>query len=296
MVLDVTFLDKYRNRYTQITYTMEYTTQGNARKLTGLSYIGKVNSSAKIVKNMKVSNNYTYVIYLAPANLSGYNVCKFSTPECRMGCLNTSGRAGIEIMSHIDKISNSRIKKTKLFFEENKFFMEWVIAEIKKYQLMAIKDGYDFSIRLNGTSDIDWSKVLYNGFNLFQLFPMIQFYDYTKSYEKMINNNATNYHLTFSYTGYNWGKCKLLLENGYNVAMVFDTKKGKALPKQYFKFNVVDGDLTDFRPNDGNGVIVGLRFKLIADRTKQAMVINSPFVVKEKVDTYVQCQSKLIAV
>jgi len=134
---------------------MIFTTISSARKDTGLSYLGNINSSSKIIKNTKVSGQYTYILYLAPAQISGYNTCSHSTLLCRSGCLATSGRAGI---GKDNKIQQARIKKTKLFFEEQDFFMQWMIAEIKMFQQKAIKDGYGFSVRLNGTSDIDWQK------------------------------------------------------------------------------------------------------------------------------------------
>ena len=75
---------------------MKFTTIAQAKKETGLSYLGGIATSAKIDHSRKYSHQYTYGLYLAPANVSGYNVCSHSTSECRLGCLNTSGRAGIE--------------------------------------------------------------------------------------------------------------------------------------------------------------------------------------------------------
>ena len=222
---------------------MIFTTIGQAKKQTGLSYLGGINISSKMIKNKKVSGNYTYIIYLAPANQSGYNVCLFSTPECRLGCLATSG------------------------------------AEIQQAQRKAIKAGYDFSVRLNGTSDIDWANIKLDGANIFQHFPSVQFYDYTKQYLKMADT-VSNYHLTFSYSGHNTRLCKLVLEQGKNIAVVFDVKKGKALPETFMGYPVVDGDLTDFRVNDPKGCVVGLRFKKIADKDVEKIVLSSVFVVK----------------
>lgn len=260
---------------------MKFTTIADAKRQTGLAYLGAINSSAKIIKNKKVSNNYTYIIYLAPANQSGYNVCSHSTPECRLGCLSTSGRAGMDINSGKGIITNARIKKTKLFFEEQEFFMQWMIAEIKMFQAKAKRDGYDFSIRLNGTSDIDWTKIKVNGYTVFELFPTVQFYDYTKDAMRFIQVPA-NYHLTYSYTGKNDMIAQQLIELQFNVAVVFDTKKNQPLPEKFNGYKVIDGDLTDYRPNDGNGVIVGLRFKKIANKEAQNKVLNSKFVVKTK--------------
>lgn len=257
---------------------MKFTTIANAKKQTGLSYLGRINSSAKMIKNQKVSMQYTYVIYLSPAKTSGYGVCSHSTPECRIGCLATSGRAAMDIITGRNEIVNCRINKTKLFFEHNQFFMEWMIAEIKVYQEKAKKDGYGFSIRLNGTSDIDWANVMYNGLNIFQIYSEVEFYDYTKNHNKFKNTPA-NYHLTFSYTGRNKEVCKVLLEQGINVAVVFNVKKGQSLPTELGGYKVIDGDLTDYRPSDGKGVVIGLRFKRIADQEAEKNLRQSVFVV-----------------
>ena len=258
---------------------MKFTTIQNARTETGLSYLGNINSSAKIIKNQKVSGQYTYIIYLAPANTSGYNVCSHSTPECRLGCLATSGRAGMELSAGKTRTKDARIKKTKLFYEESSFFMAWLIAEIRFYQRKATKDGFYFSARLNGTSDIDWANVRVNGQNIFEIFPDVQFYDYTKNPNKFVNK-PTNYHLTFSYTGRNWNSCKTLLERGNNIAMIFNVKNETELPAMYNGYKVINGDLTDYRVSDSKGIIVGLKFKHIANKVAEANVLNSCFVIK----------------
>ena len=138
---------------------MEFTTIAAAKRLTGLSYLGGISTSAKISHSKEYSHQMTYGLYLAPASTSGHNVCSHSTPECRMGCLNTSGRAGIEIFSGHTMIQDCRVKKTKLFFDEPDFFMSWLIAEIKTAKAKAARKGYYFSVRLNCTSDIDRANV-----------------------------------------------------------------------------------------------------------------------------------------
>jgi len=258
---------------------MEFTTIANAKRQTGLSYLGGVNLSAKMLHSKKESHQYTYLIYLAPANTSGYNVCPFSTPECRRGCLATSGHAGMELTAGRSTIQNSRIKKTRLFMEEQYFFMEWMIAEIRVAQAKAKKDGYYFSVRLNGTSDIDWAKVLHNGKNIFATFPDVQFYDYTKQASKFYSL-PVNYHLTYSYTGRNWEQSKALLDAGHNVAVVFNVKNESLLPKTWKGYPVINGDLTDYRIADAKGIVVGLKFKHISDKQAEADVLKSAFVVQ----------------
>ncbi len=265
---------------------MNFTTIANAKKQTGLSYLGGVNLSAKMVKNMKYSGTLTYSLYLAPASTSGYNVCSHSTPECRVGCLATSGRAAIEIFLHLSTIANARINKTRLFFEHQDFFMQWLIADIKTNQAKALKLGYKFSVRLNTTSDIDWVNIRFNGQNVFEIFPDVSFYDYTKNFNKFVNK-PKNYHLTLSYTGRNWDKCIEVLNKGFNVAMVFNVKKETELPVKFEGFDVTNGDLTDNRIDDANGVIIGLKWKRIADRQAEKQILNSCFVVQP---TDVRCE------
>lgn len=257
----------------------KFTTVTRAKKITGLSYLGNINISSKLTKNKKVSGHYTYCIYLAPAKKSGYNVCPYSTPECRGGCLEESGRAGMEISAGKTKTQACRIKKTRLFIEETAFFMAWMIAEMKSFKAKAEKEGFGFSARLNGTSDIDWSLVFVDGKNIFNIFPDVMFYDYTKNPNKFFNK-PENYHLTFSYTGRNANVCKALLNQGYNVAVVFDIKKSKPLPATFDEYQVIDGDLTDFRPDDAKSSIIGLRWKNIANKEREKLVKESPFVVK----------------
>ena len=129
---------------------LQFTTIGNAKKQTGLSYLGSVASSSKIAKGLKY-NEATYILYLAPANQSGYEVCPMRTAECTAACLTESGHNRIDVKKNA--INKARIAKTKLFFEHREFFMTWLVLEITKAMFDADKKGYKFSVRINGTSD-----------------------------------------------------------------------------------------------------------------------------------------------
>jgi len=260
---------------------MKFTTRAAATRETRLSYLGGINISAKLVHSKEVSKMYTYIIYLAPANTSGYNVCSHSTPECRLGCLSTSGRNKLELWAGMNRIQNARTVKTKLFFEEQDFFMQWMIEEIKSSKKKAEREGFYFSVRLNGTSDIVWENVKYNGLTIFEIFSDVQFYDYTKNASRLIKKLPENYHITLSHTGKNTEICKSHLACGGNVAVVFTG----GLPETWNGYKVIDGDLTDYRPNDGYGVVVGLKFKEIANRENSEIIKNSCFVEKVNVQT-----------
>ncbi len=245
---------------------------------TGYSYLGSINASSKLKKNGKVDNQHTYGLYLAPASISGYNVCPNATKECMLGCLHSSGRTGMEILSGGNRIQNARIGKVLLLMEQPQYFMRWLVTEIDNKRKLAAKKGFGFSVRLNCTSDIDWANVRLYGQNIFEIFPNVQFYDYTKNVLKFVNK-PENYHITYSYTGRNWDKCKTVLNQGHNVAMVFNVQKETEIPAMYSGYNVINGDLSDYRVKDGKGIIVGLKWKRIANKVNEALVLNSCFVV-----------------
>ena len=252
--------------------SMKFTTIGNAKKITGLSYLGSVASSSKIAKGLKY-NEMTYILYLAPAEQSGYNVCPMSTEECRTACLTESGHNRIDVKKN--NINKARIKKTKLFFEHRQFFMGWLVAEIEKAKYDAEQLGYTFSVRLNGTSDIEPTRFQHNGMVLFELFDDVQFYDYTKVSKRFgLLQFYPNYDLTYSFSGYNMMQCIDLLENKRGrVAMVFE---GKQLPKTFMGYKVIDGDEYDMRHLDEQGVIVGLKFKKVRNEIDTA---NNKFII-----------------
>lgn len=242
---------------------MIYKNISQAKKLTGLSYLGMVNNSTKHEKAYKYEE-LVYTLYLAPAKMSGYEVCPMRTKECTLLCLNESGRNKMD--THKNTINNSRIKKTKLFFEEREFFMGWLVDEIKQAKKKAEDLGYHFSVRLNNTSDISpesfYMSVEGVNVNVLQLFPDVQFYDYTKVPNRMrLKEKYKNYDLTFSFSGENMEECFKMLFNHTRVAMVFDK-----VPETYKGYKVVDGDLYDMRYRDEPNVIVGLKFKRVRNK------------------------------
>jgi hypothetical protein len=251
---------------------MKFSTIGNAKKQTGLSYLGSVASSSKIAKGLEY-NEMTYILYLAPANQSGYEVCPMRTPECTEACLTESGHNRIDVKKNA--INKARIAKTKLFFEQREFFMGWLVTEIEKAKAVAADKGMRFSVRLNGTSDIEPTLFKHNGKTLFQLFDDVIFYDYTKVSKRFrLLDKYTNYDLTYSFSGHNMFQCLDILSNKKGrVAMVFE---GKVLPTEFMGYKVIDGDAYDMRYLDEQGVIVGLKFKKVRNKIDTA---NNKFII-----------------
>ena len=217
----------------------------------------------KTLKGM--SDGYmTYILHLAPANLSGYEVCAKRTAGCTDACLNTAGRGGMFKRGETTNvIQQARIRKTKLFFQHRQQFMELLVADINKAIKQSAKLGLIPVFRLNGTSDIAWEKYgidSKNGLNIFQIFPDVQFYDYTKILGRKFQSNA-NYHLTFSAADGNDADVYAAIQQGYNIATVFGIKKSLPLPETYMGLPVFNGDESDLRFLDPKNVIVGLYAK-----------------------------------
>jgi hypothetical protein len=125
-------------------------------------------------------------------------------------------------------------------------------------------------MRLNGTSDIRWEIYkVYNGNNIFQEFPNVIFYDYTKIPNRRIDG-IPNYSLTFSRAESNQKYTELAIQNGFNAAVVFrDT-----LPTTWNGIPVIDGDIDDLRFLDPKNVIVGLKAKGKAKKDTTGFVID----------------------
>ena len=224
----------------------------------------------KILKGEKLGY-ITKGIHLAPANLSGFEVCQWRSKGCTASCLNTAGRG------QMNTIQQSRIAKTKLFFEQKMDFFVKLSKEISSSIKSALKKEMQAVFRLNLTSDLMWEKEKdTEGLTIFERFKDTQFYDYTKSFQRMAKflgeheEFPKNYHLTFSRSENNDAKCQMVLAMGGNVAVVFRNQ----LPKTWKGFEVVNGDDTDLRFLDKRGVVVGLIEKGKAKKDESGFVLE----------------------
>ena len=206
----------------------------------------------------------TGILYLAPAKLSGFEVCPKRSEGCTASCLYSAG------MGAFSNVQKARIQKTLFYFGDRPKFLELIKEDIKKLQKQAKKDGQKLAIRLNGTSDLNWMQ-----HDVFSSFPDVQFYDYTKVFNRLTKEIPSNYHLTFSKSENNDSECIQALKLGFNVAVVFDTKKGDALPASWTGFPVYDGDDTDTRFLDPKGgYVIGLRAKGQAKKDISGFVVT----------------------
>ena len=215
-------------------------------------------ANPKIKKNGKVGV-LSEGMHLSPSDSAGihydksWNVCPKASAGCEAMCLHTAGNP-----VYMEGKIRARLERTRMFFLNRNLFAAILVNEITSIRRKAIKAGMQCGIRLNATSDICWEWFYIDDQLLMEIFPDVEFYDYTA-----VANRTTpsNYHLTFSLKENNMHEVKSELNRGSNVAVVFNTKRGQELPSTWLGYNVIDGDEHDFRPLDAKNSIVGLRAK-----------------------------------
>jgi hypothetical protein len=240
-----------------------------------------INSDAKTRKGSKFGFR-TGILYLTPGRSGADKVdlCPSASAECRGACLAFSGRAGI-----FPEIKRARDRRRAFFLQDRDGFFAQIKKEITSLIKSAIKKGETPVVRLNGTSDIRWEDIREagTGKNLFEIFPRIQFYDYTKIPDR--KSSYKNYHLTFSWSGSNAIESAHALKSGLNLAIPFSVGRGKPLPKTHTidgtTYKVLDGDISDLRFLDrGKPKIIGLRVKQNKGSKKQIANGQGSFIVQ----------------
>lgn len=214
-----------------------------------------------------------YSLFLAPAASSGYEVCPWRTEDCSNLCLNCSGRGAMK------NVQQARILKTHRLMQDSENFMSNLLHEMTAATARCGRLGLQPVIRLNGTSDLPWSFIFPQ---LWEVFQTWKFYDYTKSENRVRLTQFSGWDNTLSYSGENWGDCEGVLRDGLaRVAAVFNVPRGQPLPASYRGFPVIDGDLDDLRFLDPKGVIVGLRYKIVVRNGKRLLAgdFDSSFII-----------------
>ncbi|SCW76963.1 hypothetical protein SAMN02927900_04742 [Rhizobium mongolense subsp. loessense] len=252
---------------------------------------GTLIRSGNNAKTVKGDGEYeTAIMYLAPFTLAGSNVCPMAEQAgCVKGCLNTAGRGAY------NNVQVARINKTKRYLASRTQFMADLVDDLERFVAYCERKGVKPAVRLNGTSDIQWEVAHFASRgdkrgSVFELFPEVQFYDYTKVYKRAYRALPVNYSLTLSYshasTAYAEAVVKAANETGANIAVVYRTKELRDTLASYdcaglatttdFNLNrpVFNGDETDLRFLDPKGVIVGLYAKGAAKGDRSGFVVG----------------------
>lgn len=232
----------------------------DARKLAkqhGVGFLLSIGADPKTLKsNLSGKGYFTAIMYLAPANVSGYNTCAAASAGCRAACLHTAGNP-----VYFKNKNKARFARTRFYFEHRNEFFILLYAEIAAFEAKCAKLGLKPAIRLNGTSDIIWERAA--GW-IFETFPTIQFYDYSKIVKRFRPGwvMPVNYDLTLSRSETNEAEILDVLATNptARVAVVFDTKRTKPLPTDWNGYAVGNADEDDLRFLD-SARIAGLHAK-----------------------------------
>ena len=252
-------------------------------------------SNPKVLKNEKISEIPTAILML----MNTPKACP-AAGSCRSVCLITSGN-----FVYLENKIKCRIRRNNAFMTDYSIFLRYLVvncfrhysknrtAEKVAYRLNGVSDYAfeDMSVKLT-SEDTDYIQ---KAFNIYiepirygsvieavqkaidlndnkLLKNSVQFYDYSKRIDRNFDKaKKLNYHLTLSH-GSKFDTFSKALELGLNYAAAFNLKKSQQLPTKFeYKgksLNVIDGDITDFRPLDNNNKtnIVGLHFKIVVNK------------------------------
>ena len=247
----------------------------------------RAGGNAKTVKGDSVYQ--TAIMYLAPHRASGAgNVCPSAElAGCIVGCLFKAGRAAFT-----PSINPARVAKTQRYFANRGAFMAELFRDIGAFVRHCAKLDVLPAVRLNGTSDIQWEvghPCVRDGMmyaSIFEAFPTVTFYDYTKIVKRAYRVLPSNYALTLSYSGasasYAASVIKAANDTDTNVAVVFRHKTVRNSHMHSICYagiaglerKLINGDETDMRFLDPKGVIVGLYAKGPAKKDTSGFVVG----------------------
>ena len=232
-----------------------------------MSLLSNAKTNAKTKKMLDEFGYEGVIQYLAPDRVADekHTVCPWSTQGCRDSCLFTAGRGAMRM------VQQSRINKTLVFIRNKQRYADQLVEELVNLETRALKKGYTPVARLNGTSDIWWESYI-----PMEALPNIQFYDYTKSYDRMWlwlrGHLPENYHLTYSYSEKDTLKeVNSIIKKGGNVAVVFRDK----MRDTFMSHKVISGMEHDFRFRDPEGYIIGLLARGKAKTDTTGFVIDA---------------------
>jgi hypothetical protein len=207
----------------------------------------------------------TFTLSLSQHATSGVvNTCPWAVPDCVATCVAQNGNGAY------DSVKLGRKARTVLLVERPDVFFALLIDELGRISRRAEREGVGVAVRMNTYSDIPWSTWVPD---LFTMFPSVAFYDYTKNRKAV---PLANYHLTYSVTGRDVdGRLFDMLEDGRNVTIVTTQRKGDPVPTHWHGRPVVNGDATDYRPDDGVGVVVHLHAKGRARKLRSGAFVRN---------------------
>jgi hypothetical protein len=185
----------------------------------------------------------------------------------------------------------ARADRLVLLTRNPSLYFELLSRELKALEKRADRKGFKPAGRLNGTTDLDWTRITFNGKTIFDHFPGITWYDYTKVPTIAENYSRAGVSITFSF----YKKAAIdtligLLDRGVNIAIAYRDKLPIAQVLGVRMVDVINGDEHDLRFLDRKGAIVGLKYKnqTMHDRAREVnqstdqsgFIVSSDYVIQ----------------
>ena len=171
---------------------------------------------------------------------------------CALECLRYSGRG------RFNAVMAARQAKSDWFHADPEAFLKQLIHEITLFEKLCNKSGVECWVRLNVFSDVRWELAAYA---IPQMFPNINFYDYTKHAHRLKKKLPDNYSLMFSYSkAPEYQKyVEIALQTDVPISVVFYGP----MPDTFLGREVVNGDVSDIINLSQKGKIIGLTYKVV---------------------------------
>lgn len=266
--------------------------------------LGGIYNQTLLASNSKLDKSTDYGhhnvgLSLAPNSSSGYDMCVGATPGCISNCIFSSGKG------KFSTVQAARIWRTRWLVEDPDSFMMALVMSIVRAEAEAKRLGLKLAVRPNVFSDVKWEEKRIpmtselmdwldsyhihpdktNWPTIITLFPLIQFYDYTKlhSHDREIwehngHGNDGNYNLTFSASAenheYNRRVIEYAVDYGYRIAMVATQDVSSNQLRDMWERPVIDGDQHDLRFLDEEEVLVRLKPKGFGKRDTTGFVFT----------------------
>lgn len=231
---------------------------------------------------------------MAPADVGGREACTWRSAGCTRACNG--------LFSGGNNMPNTRramIERKIFFFERRPEFLAQLREELRAFERSATRAGLRPAVRANVSTDIVWERIAPE---LFEEFPGISWYDYTKASFRHRPELPNNYALSHSVSELsNYSDIIEAIDNGRNIVVAFNSAyvwgkyinaKGY-LPKQLrivdregyrptVVIDCVNGDRHDLRLPiaDGRGRCVALRGKggrkVVAQGVADGFIVDFP--------------------
>jgi len=203
------------------------------------------------------------IIYLVPGV-----TCPYATDGCIAACFgdNDNGSNSFGFKA----VRAAMLKRTALLLKDPERFKREAVRQVLR-KVRGLPMGAKVSLRMNGTSDVEHLLAPVREAviaALSQQYLEAVPYEYTKRWSLLNDPDlkgpyVNGVHITLSASEHTTDEqIRTALERGFNVAIPVAVKSSKQeLPQFYRGFPAIDGDSSDFRPKDPQGVIVLLRYK-----------------------------------